>query len=50
MTISPAELAAEFHGIATEPVSDGPSRDVYALLPAAGASPLAREFVDALAP
>ena len=49
VTISPAELAAEFHGIAVEPLRDGPRRDVYALLPAAGATPLARAFVDALA-
>jgi DNA-binding transcriptional LysR family regulator len=49
VTISPAGLAAEFHGIAVEPLADGPTRDVYALLPAAGATPLARAFVDALA-
>jgi len=48
VTISPAELAADFHGIAVEPLSDGPKRSVYALLPAAGATPLAREFVAAL--
>jgi DNA-binding transcriptional LysR family regulator len=48
VTISPAELAAEFTGIAVEPLRDGPMRSVYALLPAAGASPLARLFVDAL--
>jgi DNA-binding transcriptional LysR family regulator len=48
VTISPAELAAEFAGIAVEPLRDGPRRDVYALLPASGASPLARAFVDAL--
>jgi DNA-binding transcriptional LysR family regulator len=49
VTISPAELASEFTGIAVEPVRDAPSRAVYALLPAAGATPLARAFVDALA-
>ena len=49
VTISPAELAAEFHGIAVEPLRDGPNRAVYALLPAAGATPLARSFVAALA-
>jgi DNA-binding transcriptional LysR family regulator len=48
-TISPAGLAAEFHGIAVEPLRDGPRRDVYALLPNSGATPLARAFVDALA-
>jgi DNA-binding transcriptional LysR family regulator len=48
VSISPAQLAAEFHGIAVERVADGPSRDVYALLPAAGATPLARAFVEAL--
>jgi DNA-binding transcriptional LysR family regulator len=48
VTITPAQLAAEFHGIAVKPVADGPSRDVYALLPAAGATPLARAFVEAL--
>jgi DNA-binding transcriptional LysR family regulator len=48
VTISPAQLAAEFHGIAVEPVADGPSRDVYALLPASGAAGLARAFVEAL--
>jgi DNA-binding transcriptional LysR family regulator len=48
VTISPAGLAAEFSGIAVEPLRDGPKRDVYALLPASGATPLARGFVDAL--
>jgi DNA-binding transcriptional LysR family regulator len=48
VTISPARLAAEFHGIAVEPLRDGPCRDVYALLPAAGAAPLARAFVEAV--
>jgi DNA-binding transcriptional LysR family regulator len=49
VSITPAQLAVEFHGIAVEPVGDGPSRDVYALLPAAGATPLAQAFVAALA-
>jgi DNA-binding transcriptional LysR family regulator len=49
VTISPAELAAEFTGIAVEPLRDGPKRAVYALLPAAGATRLARAFVAALA-
>ena len=48
VTISPAELAAEFTGIAVEPLQDGPSRHVYALLPAAGAAAAARQFVMAL--
>jgi len=48
VTISPAKLAAEFTGIAVEPLRDGPTRSVYALLPAAGVSPLARAFVDVL--
>ena len=48
VTISPARLAEEFHGIAVEPVRDAPRRAVYALLPAAGATPLAREFAAAL--
>ena len=48
VTISPAKLAAEFTGLAVEPLRDGPTRSVYALLPAAGASPLARAFVEAL--
>jgi DNA-binding transcriptional LysR family regulator len=49
VTISPAELAAEFTGIAVEPLRDGPKRAVYALLPAGGASALARAFAAALA-
>src|SRR5215208_6104701 len=49
VTISPAELAAEFAGIAVEPLRDGPTRSVYALLPASGAGTLARAFVAALA-
>jgi DNA-binding transcriptional LysR family regulator len=48
VTISPAGLAEALHGVAVETVRDGPMRDVYALLPAAGATPLAREFVAAL--
>jgi DNA-binding transcriptional LysR family regulator len=50
VTISPARLAEGFHGIAVEEVTDSPRRDVYAVLPATGASRLAREFVEALAP
>jgi DNA-binding transcriptional LysR family regulator len=48
VTISPARLTAEFHGVAVEALRDGPTRFIYALLPAAGAGPLAREFVAAL--
>jgi len=48
VTISPAGLAAELAGIGVEPVRDAPSRSVYALLPASGATPLARAFVSAL--
>jgi DNA-binding transcriptional LysR family regulator len=48
VTISPAQLAAEYHGIAVKPLRDGPTRSVYALLPAAGAIAPAREFVAAL--
>ena len=49
VTISPADLAAEFTGIAVEPLRDGPKRDVYALLPVSGATALSRAFVAALA-
>src|SRR5215218_1525051 len=49
VTISPAGLAAELTGIGVEPVRDGPTRSVYALLPASGAGTLARAFVAALA-
>jgi DNA-binding transcriptional LysR family regulator len=48
ITMSPARLAREFHGVAVESLRDGPKRSVYALLPAAGATELARAFVDAL--
>jgi len=48
VTISPAGLAQTLHGIAVEPVADAPSRSVFTLLPAAGATPLARAFVEAL--
>jgi DNA-binding transcriptional LysR family regulator len=50
VTISPAELAAEFAGIAVEAVRDAPRRSVYALLPASGATSLARAFAAALTP
>jgi hypothetical protein len=48
VTISPARLAAEFTGIAVEPLRDAPMRSVYALLPASGATSLARAFVASL--
>lgn len=50
VTITPAGLAAEVHGISTLPVRDAPRRAVYALLPASGATPVARGFVVALRP
>ncbi len=49
VTISPLRLTEHFHGIAVEEVAGAPSRDVFALLPAAGASPLAVAFAEALA-
>jgi DNA-binding transcriptional LysR family regulator len=49
VTISPQRLTEALHGIAVEAVADAPARDVYALLPAAGATPLAWAFVEALA-
>jgi len=48
VTISPSELAAELHGIAVAEVREAPRRTVYALLPDAGATRLARAFVAAL--
>jgi len=48
VTLSPAELAAELHGIAVEALRDAPRRTVYALLPDAGATPSARAFAAAL--
>jgi DNA-binding transcriptional LysR family regulator len=48
VTITPAGLAATLHGLAVVDVEDAPRRQVFALLPAAGAKPLAREFVEAL--
>ena len=48
VSLTPERLAEALHGIAAEAVADAPTRDVYALLPAAGATPLARTFVDAL--
>jgi DNA-binding transcriptional LysR family regulator len=49
VTISPARLSEALHGVAVEALADSPTRDVYVLLPAAGATPLARELVAALA-
>ena len=49
VTLSPSRLSAALHGIAVEPVRDSPRRIVYAVLPAAGATRLARAFVAALA-
>jgi len=49
VTISPQRLTGTLRGLAVEVVADAPSRDVYALLPAAGASALARAFAEALA-
>ena len=48
VTISPAGLAAEFSDRGRA-LRDAPRRCVYALLPAAGATPLARAFAAALA-
>ena len=48
VSIGPARLTGTLHGLAVGEVIDGPRRDVYALLPAAGATPLARALVEAL--
>jgi DNA-binding transcriptional LysR family regulator len=48
VSISPARLAALLPEVVAVDVEDAPRRQVYALLPAAGATPLAREFVEAL--
>ena len=48
VTVSPAGLAAELHGVAVAEVRDAPRRTVYGLLPDAGATPLARAFAAAL--
>ena len=51
VSLTPAGLAGALHGIAVVDVdvADAPSRDVFALLPAAGVTALARNFVDVLA-
>jgi hypothetical protein len=36
------------HGVAAIPLKDGPRRDVYALTPATGVAPAARELLDVL--
>jgi DNA-binding transcriptional LysR family regulator len=48
VSISPARLAALLPEVVAVDVEDAPQRQVFALLPAAGAKPLAREFVEAL--
>jgi DNA-binding transcriptional LysR family regulator len=48
VTISPAGLAEGFAGVEVVELRDTPRRTVYALLPAAGATELARRFVTAL--
>lgn len=48
VTISPARLSEATPGNATVEVEDAPTRRVFALLPATGATALAREFVEAL--
>jgi DNA-binding transcriptional LysR family regulator len=50
VSLTPRLLAGELPRIAVSEVRDAPRRQVYALLPAAGATPLARAFVEALAP
>jgi DNA-binding transcriptional LysR family regulator len=49
VSLMPRLLTGELARVATADVQDGPCREVFALLPAAGATPLARAFVDALA-
>jgi DNA-binding transcriptional LysR family regulator len=49
VTITPRLLAGELPRVAVTEIRDAPRRQVFALLPAAGATPLARAFVDALA-
>jgi DNA-binding transcriptional LysR family regulator len=48
VTIAPEGLARELHGIATAEVRGAPRRTVYAVLPDAGATRLARAFVAAI--
>jgi DNA-binding transcriptional LysR family regulator len=49
VSMTPRLLAGELARVAVADVHDAPRRRVYALLPAAGVTPLARAFVDALA-
>jgi len=49
VSLTPRLLAGKVPGFAVADVQDGPRRDVFALLPASGATPLARAFVEALA-
>jgi DNA-binding transcriptional LysR family regulator len=49
VSLMPRLLTGELARIAVADVQEGPRREVFALLPAAGATPLARAFVDALA-
>src|SRR5918999_1325566 len=49
VSLMPRLLTGELARVAVADVQDGPCREVFALLPAAGATPLARAFVDALA-
>jgi DNA-binding transcriptional LysR family regulator len=49
VSLTPRLLAGKVPGFAVADVQDGPCRDVFALLPGSGATPLARAFVGALA-
>jgi DNA-binding transcriptional LysR family regulator len=49
VALMPELIAREMPGVAFAAVRDSPCRTVYAVLPAAGATPLARAFVAALA-
>ena len=49
VALMPRLIARQMPGVAFADVRDSPRRTVYALLPAAGATPLARAFVEALA-
>jgi DNA-binding transcriptional LysR family regulator len=49
VALMPELIARHMPGVARATVRDSPRRTVYAVLPATGATPLARAFVDALA-
>jgi DNA-binding transcriptional LysR family regulator len=49
VSLMPRLLSGRLTGIAVAEVHDAPRRQVFALLPAAGATPLARAFTDAVA-